>query len=94
MVYSGAHASTNLLFTQSKVQRVIRLVLTAAVILTILGGTETTSDSASERKTGSTLRKVGSFLILAVLILFTIFHLMLWSVKQSISVHRRTVSIS
>lgn len=72
--------------------RVIRLVLTVAVILAIVGATDVASSSTNTQKTGSTLRKVGSILILAVLAVCTVFHFMLWGSKEYILAHRRTVS--
>lgn len=71
--------------------RLLRIVLTAAFALAIVGATEATDSSASTRSTGATLRKVGGILILACFLFMAFVHFLLWTFKDRLFTRHRHV---
>jgi len=69
--------------------RLLRIVLTAAFALAIVGATEATDSSASTRSTGATLRKVGGILILACFLFMAFVHFLLWTFKDRLFTRHR-----
>jgi len=71
--------------------RLLGLLATIALILSIVGGVDASSSSASDQSSGTTLRRAGSFLFLVLYVAVVLFHFWAWSWKEEISPHHRTL---
>lgn len=75
----------------SRILRVLRLLLSLALILGAVGGSKASSSDSSTMKTGISLRKVVSILFAVLYVVIALIHGLFWSRVDNIFVHRRTV---
>lgn len=73
-----------------RVWKLLGLVGTIGLIMSIVGGTGTSSDP-SKQHTANTERRVGVILFLVLYLLLVGIHVMAWMKSSSLMKHRRTV---
>ncbi|KAL5518692.1 hypothetical protein ACEPAH_375 [Sanghuangporus vaninii] len=71
---------THAIVTRARL-RIVHLLITGAAVMFIIGATDATSDDASERSTGSTLRKVGGILFLVAFLAIVSCIVVFWSAQ-------------
>jgi len=89
-VISAQSRSTNPL-TQQLVFRLLRVALTVAFALAIVGAIKAADSDSSDRSTGAILRKVGGLMILGCFLFMAFVHLLLWTFKDRFLTHHRTL---
>lgn len=90
--YSSQHASRPLPLSNTRLFRILRLVILVALILAIVGGSEAASSKEDDRSTGTTLRKVSAILSIISFVTIVAIHAVYWANKDLILRHRRTVN--
>ncbi|TDL28896.1 hypothetical protein BD410DRAFT_760623 [Rickenella mellea] len=88
----GQHAQTRLPITAWH-YRMLHVLLAVAVALAVVGGTNGSSSSISTQNNGNTLRRVASLIFVGVFVTVALITLMLWSNKNAILLHRRTLLV-
>ncbi|KII86377.1 hypothetical protein PLICRDRAFT_56088 [Plicaturopsis crispa FD-325 SS-3] len=71
--------------------RLLNLVPIAGLVLSIIGGTDSTSDSASTVAQGKTLRRVGAWLFVAIYVVAVVVHVGCWLNSRALLRHRRNL---
>lgn len=76
----------------TRVFRLLGLLATAALVLTIYGATK--SGDAADVNSGTTLRHVGVILFVVLYVLLAAIHVLCWQRVNTLMKHRRSVCIS
>ncbi|KAL5495543.1 hypothetical protein ACEPAI_1006 [Sanghuangporus weigelae] len=79
---------THAIVTRARL-RVVHLLMTGAAVMFIIGATEATSDDASKRSTGSTLRKVGGILFLVTFLAIVSCIMVFWSTQHELMKYQK-----
>ncbi|KAL5535253.1 hypothetical protein ACEPAF_3347 [Sanghuangporus sanghuang] len=74
---------THAIVTRARL-RIVHLLMTGTAVMFIIGATDATSDDASERSTGSTLRKVGGILFLVAFLTIVSCIVVFWSAQHEL----------
>ena len=73
--------------------RILQILGTVALILSIVGGTDATSTNPGDLNKSNTYRHIGSILFVALYALLVAVHIACWHCASRLSRHRRTVSL-
>lgn len=77
----------------TKIFRIIKLLILVALILVIYGASQSASTDSSKRNTAQTLRRVGAILLLIAFIVIAAIHGLFWTHANKILRHHRTLLI-
>jgi hypothetical protein len=75
----------------TRVFRLLGLLATIALVLTIYGGTTSGSSNSADLSRGTTLRHVGSILFAILYVLLAAIHVLCWQRVHTLLRHRRTL---